>query len=185
MWEASVSESLECKISIDLVSHMLFTHIGYTFWGPDVLCCWKQQSKMCSKHVKPLSLCGRRYRFVSCLQNVHIHSLLLQGQWRNASFCFQTFYFPKHAMTGLFCFVRVLLLLFSYYWFVSIFLFVFGEFCCLFVCLFVCLFFQIHLPSLTRSVMERLFLCTNLLFPQTCNVCFVLLFVLFVFWPEL
>ncbi len=157
---------------------MLFTHIGCIFWGPDVLCCWKQQSKMCSKYVKPWCLCGRRYRFVSCLQNVHIHSLLLQGQWRNASFCFQTCYFPKHAMTGLFCFVRVLLLLFSYYWFVRFFCFVFGEFCCLFVCLFVfptSITFSYKVGDGKALFVHKPFISPNM----QCLFCFVVCFVCF------
>ncbi len=139
---------------------MLFTHIGYTFWGPDVLCCWSTTSKMCPKHVKPWCLCGRRCRFVSCLQNVPI-SFTFSYKVTDVMPLFVSKPFISQKMQWLFCcfcFVGV---------FCSVFLFcdfvLFCLFCFFFFFflggggIFFNFFFKFHSPSLTTSMTWCLF----------------------------
>ncbi len=162
---------------------MLFTHICYTFWGPDVLCCWKQQSKMCPKHVKPWCSCGRRCRFVSCLQNVPI-SFTFSYKVTDVMplFVSKPFIFQKMQWLFccfLFCFVVVFCSVFFVLWF---------FFCC-FVFFWggggwgvVCCFFSTFIHLLLQRPWHFLFFVQTFI-SQTCSYFFFFSVFLFCdFW---
>ncbi len=166
---------------------MLFTHICYTFWGPDVLCCWKQQSKMCPKHVKPWCLCGRRCRFVSCLQSVPI-SFTFSYKVTDVMplFVSKPFIFQKMQWLFccfLFCFVVVFCSVFFVLWF---------FFCCFVFfwgggggCLFV---FSNFIHLLLQRQWHFLFFVQTFYFPKHAVTFFSFFFLFFwfvifgVFW---